>query len=50
MIDEPETTMPEDNIRLITEQLLLTIDFMSRLGIVHRDLKPDNILFKVKDP
>lgn len=30
-------------------QILLTIDFMCRLGIVHRDLKPDNILLNSKD-
>jgi serine/threonine protein kinase len=30
-------------------QILLTIDFMSRLNIVHRDLKPDNILLNSKD-
>lgn len=34
---------------MITEQLLLTIDFMRRKGIVHRDLKPDNVLLYSKE-
>lgn len=34
----------EDHLRVITAQLLLTLDFIHRRGILHRDIKTDNIL------
>jgi serine/threonine protein kinase len=34
----------EEAIKVISAQLLLTIDFMQLRNIIHRDLKPDNIL------
>ncbi|TNV86239.1 hypothetical protein FGO68_gene12623 [Halteria grandinella] len=34
----------EDNARLIIEQLLLAVDFMSLKGISHRDLNPSTLL------
>ncbi|TNV86273.1 hypothetical protein FGO68_gene10518 [Halteria grandinella] len=34
----------ENQVKLITAQILLSIDFMQRKKIIHRDLKPSNIL------
>jgi serine/threonine protein kinase len=28
----------------MTAQILLTVDFMSRMGILHRDIKPANLM------
>ena len=39
----------EYDIRIIASQLLLIVDFMSRLNIVHRDMKPQNILMSVQN-
>ena len=47
---EAHVLLTEDKARLIAEQLLLTVDFMARMGIVHRDLKPENILLNSKNP
>jgi serine/threonine protein kinase len=33
-------------VRVIMEQVLLTLDFFQKMKIVHRDIKPDNILIK----
>ena len=46
---EKEKKLSEKEIRLITLQLLLTVDFMNRKGVVHRDLKPENILLNSKE-
>lgn len=43
------TSLSEPEVRIIAEQILLTIDFMGRLGIIHRDLKPDNILLNSRE-
>jgi serine/threonine protein kinase len=45
---EKHERLSEENARIIIEQLLLSIDFMSRKGIIHRDLKPENILLNSK--
>jgi serine/threonine protein kinase len=37
-------SLSEGQVRLIMEQLLLTIDFIHKKGVVHRDIKLDNIL------
>lgn len=50
ILDKPDCHLSEESIKLVTEQLLLTIDFMTRRGIVHRDLKPDNVLLFSKEP
>eukprot|EP00347_Sterkiella_histriomuscorum_P003698 403363288 len=39
----------EDQIRQITLQLLLSIDYMHRKNIIHRDLKPENILLSFEE-
>lgn len=36
--------MTEDQVRIVMEQILLTLDFFHQKGIVHRDIKLDNIL------
>lgn len=45
---ENHVMLSEENTRIIIEQLLLTVDFMSRKGIIHRDLKPENVLLNSK--
>lgn len=40
--------LSEEDARMITAQLLLTVDFMARKNIVHRDLKPENLLLRSK--
>ena len=39
VLDSLEQPLTEDEVRLISAQLLLTIDFMQRKKIIHRDLK-----------
>ena len=34
----------EAHVKIVMEQLLLTLDFIHKQGIVHRDIKLDNIL------
>ena len=34
----------EAQVKIVMEQLLLTLDFIHKQGIVHRDIKLDNIL------
>lgn len=48
ILSKKERVLSEDDIRLIMEQLLLTLDFMALKNIIHRDLKPDNILLSSK--
>lgn len=39
-----KASIPEEKARTIIMQLLLSVDYMVKLGIIHRDLKPENIL------
>lgn len=41
---EQDKLIPEEDVRMIVAQMLLTSDFMSHKGIIHRDFKPENIL------
>ena len=50
LLENKNAKLTDDTARVITEQLLLTVDFMTKMGIVHRDLKPENILLYFKDP
>lgn len=34
----------ESQVKIVMEQLLLTLDFVHKKGIIHRDIKLDNIL------
>ena len=36
--------LPEEEVRMVTRQLVCAMDAVHRLGILHRDLKPENIL------
>ncbi|TNV87236.1 hypothetical protein FGO68_gene17205 [Halteria grandinella] len=45
---EKQIRISEEDARIITAQILLTVDFMSRKGVIHRDLKPENILLSSK--
>lgn len=45
---EHHVALDEKHTRIIIEQLLLSVDFMTRKGIIHRDLKPENILLNSK--
>jgi calcium-dependent protein kinase len=40
--------LAEEDARVIAAQILLVLDYMSRLNMVHRDLKPENILLNSK--
>jgi len=44
-----ERKLSEDHVRLIMEQLLLTLDYMHQKDIIHRDIKLDNILINKKE-
>jgi serine/threonine-protein kinase Chk2 len=44
VIKNQPQTFTEENIKIITAQLLLSAHFMSLHNIIHRDLKPENIL------
>jgi protein kinase len=37
---------PEDEVRLIMQQILTGVAYIHRQGFFHRDLKPDNLLWK----
>ena len=42
--------LEESQVKLIIEQLLLTLDFIHQKGVIHRDIKVDNILVhKIED-
>lgn len=43
-----QTKLDEKDIKMITAQILLTLDFMNQKGLIHRDLKPENILLNEK--
>lgn len=43
-IAEQEVTLPEELIRLIVKQIVVTVELLHSLDIVHRDLKLENIL------
>jgi calcium/calmodulin-dependent protein kinase I len=42
-------TFSENQIKTLSIQLLLSINYMNLLGIIHRDLKPENILMNSRD-
>ena len=48
-------TLPENQVKMISAELVLAIEYLHQLGFVHWDLKPDNILidkeghFKLSD-
>ena len=46
---EKQVKLTEGDIKIITAQLLLTLDFINRKQIVHRDLKPENVLLNSKE-
>lgn len=50
VLDSLENPLTEEDARVITAQILLTIDFMTRKNIIHRDLKPENVLLDSKSP
>lgn len=41
-------SLDEHTSRIVIEQLLLTVHFMTNVGVIHRDLKPENILMNSK--
>ena len=41
--------MTEEEVKIITEEILLALNFMHSKMIVHRDLKPQNILLEDPD-
>ncbi|KAJ4726735.1 CDPK-related protein kinase [Melia azedarach] len=40
---------PEEDAKIIVEQMLSVISFCHLQGVVHRDLKPENFLFTTRD-
>lgn len=46
---EKNQNLPEADVRVIMEQILLTMDLFKNKRIVHRDIKLDNILIKSID-
>eukprot|EP00347_Sterkiella_histriomuscorum_P010068 403338806 len=45
-IEEMNRPIPEEKIRILMLQLLITVDYIHKQGIIHRDLKPDNVLLQ----
>jgi serine/threonine-protein kinase len=46
---QSQATIAENDVRMIMEQILLTLDLFKNKKIVHRDIKLDNILIKSID-
>jgi serine/threonine protein kinase len=44
LIQNRSVCLNEDDAKTIVAQILLTVDFMSKMKIVHKDLKPENIV------
>ena len=43
---EKQAQLSEAEVRMIMEQILLALDFLTIKKIIHRDIKLDNILIK----
>ncbi|TNV85935.1 hypothetical protein FGO68_gene1963 [Halteria grandinella] len=43
-----QAKLTETDVKVITAQILLSLDFMNQKGLVHRDLKPENVLLNEK--
>jgi serine/threonine protein kinase len=45
---EEQKRLKEEDCRIIIAQILLSLDFMTRINLIHRDLKPENVLLNSK--
>lgn len=43
---QAQAQVPEPHVRVIMEQILLTMDLFQLKKVVHRDIKLDNVLIK----
>lgn len=39
-----EDILEEDSCRFFMAEIILSVEYIHKLGYIHRDLKPDNIL------
>lgn len=46
---QQNATLPEAHVRVIMEQILLTMDLFKNKKVVHRDIKLENVLIKSID-
>lgn len=37
--------LPEEEVRYLSANIVLILEYLRSVGVVHRDLKPENLIF-----
>ena len=41
--------LDKDEVKYITANIVIILDYLRQMGVVHRDLKPENLIFGINN-